>query len=291
MSTSKKGILKLINEIKDKTLSKEKLIENIKEIGNIGSKNLAEDLIPLLDEFDDGDVKFQIRETLTKLGITPYYMNDEGIKREDAGDVDGAIRKYELCVILDPYYHWAYYNMARMYADKKGDNQKGIELYKKAVEVNKNYGDGWNNLGNVYSKINQISQARHAYEQAAKCTGYKSLHFPYYNLGLLYAKMGNNQKALENYLKSIEVKNDYAKAIFNAAKTYKEMGEPEKANEYFAIAIKNDQTYEQDVKNLGVVVEEVLTMQLLKNLDGFEPSQEKLEKKESKDIKKGHGVR
>ncbi|MHA1385406.1 MAG: tetratricopeptide repeat protein [Candidatus Helarchaeota archaeon] len=296
MSTSKKkGILKILNDIKSKTLTKEQLIENLVKLREIGDKSLADDLIPLLDEYDSGDVIFNIRETLARLGITADFMNGEGIKKEDEGDYDGAIKKYELCVKIDPYYQWAYYNLGRMYGDKKKNNEKAIELYKKAVSVNKNYGDGWNNLGNIYSRINQLSYAKEAYEKSIQSVGYKSKHYPYYNLGLIYEKVGNLDKALEHFLKATELKKDYAKALYNAGRIYRKLGEYEKADKYFAEAIKHDETYEQDIRDLGVIVEEVIARQILKKLDTFEIDDEKQEKQvkgSEKGIKlKKHGVR
>ncbi len=269
-SSSNKGILKIINNIKSKTLPQDKLIESIKEIGKIGNKFLADDLIPLLDEFDDEDILFQIRETLAKLRITPGFLNDTGLEKEDEGNIAEAIRKYELCIKLDPNYYYAWYNMARMYGDKKKNFQRAIELYKKTLSINTTYGPGWNGLGNVYFDLKQYSLARQAYERAIQCVDYKGKNYPYYNSGLVYEKLGNLRKALEYYLKSVEFKQDYSRASYNAGRLYRDLGESQKAYEYFGTALKYDQSYEKTIRELGVIVEEVMTIYLLKKLDEFE---------------------
>ncbi|MHA1379012.1 MAG: tetratricopeptide repeat protein [Candidatus Helarchaeota archaeon] len=285
------GILKILDEIKSKTLPKDEVIARIAELGEKGSKSLAEELIPLLDEFESEDIRFQLRDTLGKLEISTDYLNGEGIKREDNGDYDGAIRMYELCVKLDPYYQWAWYNMGRMYGDKKKDNEKAISAYKKAVSVNDNYGDAWNNLGNIYSRINQLSLSRDAYEKSLKCSGYKSKHFPSFNLGLLYEKLGTNQKALDYFLEALEIKPDYTKAMYNCGLIYKKLGNIEKSWEYFAKTLKHDQTYEEDIRESGINVEEVVAVQLLKELDNFETEPLMKQQKNEKKPPKPHGSR
>lgn len=273
-SAPKKSILKIIEDIKSKTLSHEEIIENIEEIGKTGDNSLADDLILLIDEFkDDEEIILALREVLIKLGITPFYMNEAGIAKEDAGDYNSAIRKYELCVKLDPNYHWAWYNMGRMYGNQKKDSEKAIELYKKAVSINENYGDGWNNLGNIYLRLNQLNLAKQAYERSIQCNDYNAKYFPYFNLGLVYDRIEDQKKALENFLKAIEQKSDYSKAIFNAGKTYKKLGDFEKANEYFAKALKYDLSLEPSIRELGVIIEEVMAIELLKNLEDFELDQ------------------
>ena len=109
MSQAKiKRISKLLKDIKSKTLSHDKLIESILEIGEKGNKSLAGDLIQLLDEYKEKDILFNLKNTILKLGITASYLNQEGIKNEDENNFDGAIRQYELCVKLDPKHKWAH---------------------------------------------------------------------------------------------------------------------------------------------------------------------------------------
>ncbi|NVM02765.1 MAG: tetratricopeptide repeat protein [Candidatus Helarchaeota archaeon] len=288
---TKKRISKLIKDIKSKTLSHDKLIESIKEIGVKGNKSLADDLIPLLDEFDEKDVITNLKDTIKKMGITADFMNQEGIKKEDENDFDGAIRMYELCVKLDPKHKWAWYNMARMYNNQKNNKEKAIELYKEAVSVDENYGDAWNNMGNVYLDLNQLSLAKQAYERTLQSKGYNFKHFPYYNLGLVYNRVNNPKKALDFFLKALQIKGDYARALYHTGKTYRILEEHEKASEYFALALEHDKHFEKSIRDLGVVMEEVITKQILRKLDKFEPDQDKKGKKFKDKPAKPHGVR
>ena len=268
------GLLKAIQDLKTKDLSPDKIKKLLEKIGEIGNKNLSDDLIPLIDKYENNkDLLFVLRETMSKLGITPYLLNEEGIKEEDANQVDGAIHKYELAVKLDPTYHWAWYNLGRM-LDRKNLTEKAIEMYKKALEVNENYGDAWNNLGNIYSRINRFSLAKEAYERSYNCPTYDSKHFPYFNLGLLYDKVEDQEKAIEYYLKAIEMKNDYAKAYYNLGVSYKKIGgaeNMEKAMEAFSETIKLDSTYINDIRDKGIIIEELMALEIIKKLEKYEP--------------------
>ncbi|NHI92448.1 MAG: tetratricopeptide repeat protein [Candidatus Lokiarchaeota archaeon] len=269
------GLLKAINDLKTKDLSPSEIKEILEKVAEIGDKNLSDDLIPLIDKFEnDKEIIFLLKETLSKLQITPYNLNEEGIAEEDADNVDGAIHKYELCVKLDPSYHWAWYNLGRM-LDRKHLTEQAIDMYKKALEVNENYGDAWNNLGNIYSKINRFSLAREAYERSANCPAYDSKHFPYFNLGLLYDKVDDHGKAIEYYSKAIELRNDYAKAHYNIGRSYKKLGGAEnieKAKEFFSESIKLDSSLINEIRDQGVIIEELMALEILKKLEKFEVS-------------------
>ena len=269
------GLLKAIQDLKTKDLAPEKIKELLQKIGEIGSNALADDLVSLIDKYEhDKELLFVLRETMSKLDITPYFLNEEGIKEEDADRVDGAIHKYELAVKLDPSYHWAWYNLGRM-LDRKKFTDKAIEMYKKALEVNENYGDAWNNLGNIYSRINRFSLAREAYERSYNCPTYDSKHFPYYNLGLLFDKVEDQEKAIEYYLKAIEIKKDYAKAYFNLGVSYKKIGggkNMEKAMEAFSETIKIDSTFINDIRDKGIIIEELMAIEIIKKLEKYEAS-------------------
>jgi len=272
MSKKDKEFLNVLKDIKKRKISKEEVIEKIREIGEVPDNiNFAEDLILLIDDFKkDEDINFVLREVLKKLNITGYFMNEKGIQKEDAEDSDEAIRMYELCLILDPNYHWAWYNMGRMYGDVKKDYEKAIECYKNAVEINDNYGDGWNNLGNIYSNIGRYSLAKHAYEKAASSPAYSAKYFPLFNLGLLYDKVENHKKAIKCYSKAIELKKDYAKAYYNAAKSYKKIGETTKCMNFFAKALEIDTSFEKSIRDQGVRIEEIVARELIKKLSAPE---------------------
>ena len=270
------GLLKAIHDLKNKDLNPNKIKELLKKISEIGDKTLSADLIPLIDKYEhDKDLIFVLRETISKVGITPFILNEEGIAEEDANQVDNAINKYELAVKLDPNYHWAWYNLGRM-LDRKKLTDEAIEMYKKAIEVNQNYGDAWNNLGNIYSRLNRFSLAKEAYERSIKCPAYDSKHFPNFNLGLLFDKVDDHQKAIEFYLKAIENKPDYVKAYYNLGLSYKKLGGAaniEKAKEAFSESIKLDSSYIKDIQDKGIIVEELMAQEIIKKLDKYESSE------------------
>lgn len=55
------------------------------------------------------------------------------------GDLDEAIKEYQMSIEYDPNYDIAYNNLAVIYLDDLGRVQKAIELFKKSIECNPNY--------------------------------------------------------------------------------------------------------------------------------------------------------
>lgn len=69
---------------------------------------------------------------------------------------------------------------------------------------------GWSILGNSYYALGNFLKAIESFEQEIK-KGNKDNHLPYYNLGRSYEQLKDNEKAEENYKKSLTIKpNDYS---------------------------------------------------------------------------------
>lgn len=78
-----------------------------------------------------------------------------------------------------------------------------------------------------------------------------SSHQNHNNLGDLYGRQGNKQKALEEFQQAINLKPDYAHAHHNLAHTYQEMGDFSKAITHYQMALKYDQSIWQSYLNLA----------------------------------------
>ena len=82
---------------------------------------------------------------------------------------------------------------------------------KKSIEINPNYYQGYNSLGNIFFKKNDFNAALEAYQKAI------DLKFDYYetyhNRGNVYLKLRQIDKALENYNLSTKFNSSYLPAI------------------------------------------------------------------------------
>ena len=86
-----------------------------------------------------------------------------------------------------------------------------IEFYQKAIEIKHDYHESYNNMGNVYAKLKECQKALEAYQKATKIKPDK--YEAYYNMGFTYDLMENFDKAIENYYTAIEINPNIGKEI------------------------------------------------------------------------------
>ena len=88
-------------------------------------------------------------------------------------------------------------------------------LFIKVVNLNPKYTDGYYNLANIFSKLDQEDKAIENYNKVIKLdNNYYKAHN---NLGNIYRKKGLNKKAIECYFSTLEINSNYKIAYYNLA--------------------------------------------------------------------------
>ncbi len=96
----------------------------------------------------------------------------------------------------------AYTNMGWAYF-QKGDNEKAIDSYRKAINANPRYSLAYNNLGLAYMKMNRDKDAAESFMSAIRYSpNYADAH---YNLGLVSIKLKDKGKAKESFQEVIRL--------------------------------------------------------------------------------------
>jgi tetratricopeptide (TPR) repeat protein len=102
-------------------------------------------------------------------------MNDELLWIEignlylKLGAAEDAIASYARVIELNPQSGWAYCNLAYAY-QRKGDLGKAVALYRKClpmIEDEKQLATAWSRLGDTYRSMNDLENARSAYQMAS----------------------------------------------------------------------------------------------------------------------------
>jgi tetratricopeptide (TPR) repeat protein len=96
--------------------------------------------------------------------------------------------------------------------------------------------------GNVYYYTGRYENAVLDYTQAITL-GYEPLAFPYITRGLSYANLDEEERAIEDFDRAIEIDPEDAIAYLNRGSTYGALGEHERAIEDFDRAIERDPEY------------------------------------------------
>lgn len=117
----------------------------------------------------------------------------EATERLLEGDVDEAVRLYSQSIAEEPtaeaftYRGWAY-----SFEDRY---EEAIEECRRAIETDPEFGNPYNDIGSYLIALGREGEAFEWFERAKSATRYEPRHFPYLNLGKLYALQGRFELA------------------------------------------------------------------------------------------------
>ena len=151
----------------------------------------------------------------------------KGVSYQDKGQWDKAIAEYNKAIEINPSYAEAYYNRGLAYAQGKGQFDKAISDWNKAIELNPSYAEAYNNRGNAYQAKGQYDRAISDYTKAIEIN--PSYAEAYYNRGVAYGRKGQYDQAISDCNKAIELNPSYAKAYYNRGVAHYFKGEYDKA--------------------------------------------------------------
>ena len=132
------------------------------------------------------------------------------------------------------------YNDANILKEN-GKFAEAEELYLKAIELDPNYCDAMDNLGQLLRQQNRISEAIDWYKKSLEIMPDNTVALQ--NLALAYDLDGKTEKAIEEYEKLVEVAPENPEGYFGLGNIYVRLEQPEKAIEYLEMAEK---IYAQD---------------------------------------------
>ncbi|MBK7583684.1 MAG: tetratricopeptide repeat protein [Myxococcales bacterium] len=119
------------------------------------------------------------------------------------GDFARAVELYTeslaLCPTAEAYTFrgWAYAFQDRL--------DEAIEECKRAIAVDPTFGNPYNDIGSYLSRLGQLDEAIEWLEKAKQAPRYEPRHFPYMNLGRIYAQKGMLRQAITEIEAALEL--------------------------------------------------------------------------------------
>jgi tetratricopeptide (TPR) repeat protein len=157
--------------------------------------------------------------------------NNRGSGYIKKGQLDRAIADYDKAIKLDPDVAMAYYNRGETYG-KKGELDRAIADYDKAIALDPNDADAYNNRGLIYARKGEGDPAIADYDKAIKLD--PNIAAAYRNRALVfYFGEGEVDQAIADFRKVLEINpsDPVAKTLLTVLKA-------EKAAEEAAAAAK-----------------------------------------------------
>jgi cytochrome c-type biogenesis protein CcmH/NrfG len=125
----------------------------------------------------------------------------------------------------------------------RGEYEKAIEEYKRAIEINPDSVEAYYHLGMAYSSLGKYKEAVEAYGRAIRIK--PEYAAAYYNLGHAYSNLNQHDKAIKAFRRSIQYEPDNVEAYFALGNAYSDSGKEDKAVDTLEAAIsrKPDNPY------------------------------------------------
>ncbi len=126
----------------------------------------------------------------------------QAVQHQVAGDLEKAIRLYKESIRSYPtadahtYLGWTYSFQGRI--------EEAIAECETAIKIDPDFGNPYNDIGVYLMQQQKLDEAVPWLEKAKKAKRYEPRHFPYLNLGRIYAAKGMINKALEEFRGALE---------------------------------------------------------------------------------------
>ena len=127
-----------------------------------------------------------------------------------SGDLDEAAALYRLSLEAHPtaeahtFLGWTYSFQGRL--------DEAIEECKKAIVVDPDFGNPYNDIGAYLIQMERFDEAIPWLEKATRATRYEAPHFPRFNLGRAYVAKQMFNRALEEFRHALRLRPGYAAA-------------------------------------------------------------------------------
>ena len=134
----------------------------------------------------------------------------QAYEAQTSGDLNGAIELYQKSIETFPtpealtFMGWAMSFLGRF--------QEAIEICKKAIELDPEFGNPYNDIGAYLIELGKFDDAIPYLEKAAQVGRYETPWFSHYNLGRIYEKKGMIIKARQSFQRALEENPEYGLA-------------------------------------------------------------------------------
>ena len=155
--------------------------------------NVYNELLELLTKKSFGVILKKI-QTIETIYINSFELfNFKGIALYQLGNIDEAITCFSKSIDLNSNFHEAYNNIGNCYQNKN-ELQNAIKSFQRSIEIYPNSFQVFFNLGNCYKKLSQFYLAEENYKRSIELK--PSNIDAYYNLGNMYAIQKEHMKSI-----------------------------------------------------------------------------------------------
>ena len=161
--------------------------------------------------------------------------NNRGAAHGAKGEYDRAIADFDKAIEINPKYARAYFGRGGTYA-KKGGLDEAIANFDKAIEIDPKFAPAYFGRGTAYGTKGDLDRAIADYDKAIQIN--PKYAGAYNSRGDAYGTKGDLDRAIADYSKAIELDPKDAWAYPNRGNTYAKKGEYDRAIADYSKAIE-----------------------------------------------------
>ncbi|MGB8658185.1 MAG: tetratricopeptide repeat protein [Candidatus Zixiibacteriota bacterium] len=213
---------KIIDEIHQ--IKKQKWTEVLNSAIRLGRsrQQISQYKLDLLTDFSKySGYKDSLKAISTDLGVADRFAWDSyqmfSQTKPAIEELEGVVdqetaRRYQTAILIDSTRYEAFLNLAVEYVRRDESNQ-ALEYYRKAYQLKPDDPKVMNDYAIVLLSTSNYEEAENLYEKTLEkdSTNVNAL----VNLAMIYAKKGDNEKALSTYSRIISIDPEYKDAYFN----------------------------------------------------------------------------
>lgn len=168
--------------------------------------------------------------------LTSTYL-DMGTNALVNNDIPRAVEYLRRAIEADQKNYIAHNHLGLAYMSM-GEGQKAFEEFQQSVTIQKDYSDGYINLGAWAFSKNELEAARSHYERALANLEYRDRYRGLTGLAQVELTQGHDLKAKEKLFESLRDNKEYCLSHFLLGTIYMREGNPMKAQGEFKASIK-----------------------------------------------------
>ncbi len=128
---------------------------------------------------------------------------DLGVEQLMNGQIDQAMDTFNESLRIHPTADgFTYRGWARSYL---GNFDAAIGDCRRAIRVDPHFGNPYNDIGVYLMQLGRLDEAIQWLERAKTAKRYTPRHFPFLNMGHIYMTLGDQDRALAEYIKALEL--------------------------------------------------------------------------------------
>jgi Tfp pilus assembly protein PilF len=162
------------------------------------------------------------------------YLNQSNL---DPKNIDEAIKHFVKALALDTRYYLAW-NAIGLAQSLKGNLAESAKAYEKCLEIHPEFTEAHNNLGIIYSELNQLDKAEAEFQKVIADLTYQTREVAYCNLARLYLGQNRLDLAYENVQKALQAKPRLAMAHNLMGMILEKQNKPDDAVAAYERAVK-----------------------------------------------------